>query len=254
MTTPKITFIFLLIGVMLVNIQLATSGTESKKVVLTLRVAGGYVPADYAFLDEAPQLVVHSDGTFIKRTDNRQTGITIWKEGRLGANRLKTLLRNITQLGFWKWDETKIQKEISKKELITDLPTTVISVLGDNERKTVSIYGLNIYFKEHALPSLKNPARIVQLLDNLTPQKINLPNKIEFFAINQKCLSREPFKPVPWPMKEFPVESADETCRDGARAEIKGPDAKVLVNVLSKNLNFEHKGNKYVIRYRPKFK
>lgn len=145
----------------------AIPAKKNREMVIILKRFGGYVPEKQALLDQTPVLAIFEDGSLTKRENDPQTGKPVRKEGRLEKKELDNLLRQLKKLGFWSWDNQKIQKAIFRRNLITDLPTTTLSVSVAGQTKTVSVYGLDEYHENFAIPELENPHAAVKLLEGL---------------------------------------------------------------------------------------
>lgn len=223
--------------------------------VIMMGVYGGYVPPDYAFLDEIPNLVIFGSGRFIQRVDDTKSGMTVWKEGYMDVKELKNLIQKINDLGFWEWDNKIIQKEISKRPLITDLPTTIITIALKDTQKVFQCYGLSVYSEK--INFLKKPMEVYNLLCSLEPQQIYYPKKIELFIMGLEDYLSYGYRDIkdkdiiPWHFKTFLNDSFEKIPQQGYRTQIGGKQVAQIVKVLSEHKYFEFKKKHYLIRYRP---
>jgi len=227
---------------------------SNKSVVITMGSYGGYVLPDYAFLDRIPNLVIFKNGYFIKRVDESENSISVWKEGYMEVEELKNLIQKINNLGFWKFNNKVIQKEISKRPLITDLPTTVITVALKGRKKVFECYGLSVYSRE--IKSLEKPMKVYNLLKSLEPQQLYYPERIEIFIMELKEYLFYRYTDIKdndiihWPFETFQVEKIS---KGGYQTQIDGKEVIAMVELLSKHKYFEFKNKQYLIRYRPYF-
>ena len=217
--------------------------------IVILKAAGGFVPEDYAFLDEFPYFVLFGDGRFIRRWDDPRQRITSWKIGTLNSQRVEQIMEQISAYGFWEWDTKAIQSEIQKADLITDLPTTSITVRLSNRQKTFFAYGLRQYLEHRQMNNLKNPALVLDLLEKLPPALPFLPDEIEILVMDaDRLVTPLQVEDVPWPLAVFPAD--EESLKTSAqRVSINDERIGPLVEILSRNSHFRYQGKQYLVRY-----
>ena len=221
--------------------------------VITLSARGGYVPPDYAFLDEAPYLVVYGNGRFHRREDDAKTRIARWNEGEMTLQQTEELIQALGQLGSWSWDTKAIQARIGKQKLITDLPTTSLTIVLSDREKTFSCYGLQQYAENYSMPELVNPLKATQKLEGLTPTRLAQPASVDTIAVPVDAADASQLKGVqPWPLADLAVvPSITKVNPAGHQSTFRGDAAKQITNVLSGGLYFSINNQSYVVRYRP---
>jgi hypothetical protein len=171
--------------------------------------------------------------------------------GTLNDPRVKEILHEITDLGFWEWDSKVIQAAIRDTDLIPDLPTTTITVRLKGRQKTFFAYGLRQYLEHRQIDLLKNPARVLDLLENLSPALPFLPDEIEILVMNTDRLVTPPqVEDVAWPLAVFPAD--EESLKSSEQlVSVTGERVGPLVEILSRNSLYQYGGKQYLVRYRP---
>ncbi len=135
--------------------------------VITVAAPGGYMTADAAFVVSIPYLVIQEDGRIIRLAQGPGGHWNVWKTGQLTTPSLPELLQRLEALGFWEWDSRAVEREVHATTLITDLPTTAITVRTGGREKTFACYGLRQYWQHHAIPALQQPVAALDLLEGL---------------------------------------------------------------------------------------
>ncbi len=135
------------------------------KPLISLELTGGFRAPPPTGFTPTPFLRIFDDGRVVTGLNSpNQKEFT----ANLSADELETLIKRISDLGFFDLDSKKIENEIQaagQKVLIADAPTTVITVRKDNESHAVSVYALGFVAQDlKEVKSLQSLAQIDKLL------------------------------------------------------------------------------------------
>lgn len=138
----------LLASLLLVTAGAASAATPAKpRVILSISVAGGFVPYEYAY-GTLPELVVYADGTAITPIVSRPTGGALprLRISRLAPSQLAGLTARARRAGLL---GGAIQYPMPQ---VTDLPTTTVTIVANGHTHTHAAYALGFPAKsEHGV-------------------------------------------------------------------------------------------------------
>jgi len=221
--------------------------------VITVAAPGGYVTADAAFVVSVPYLVIQEDGRIIRLAQGPGGYWNVWKTGQLTTPSLPELLQRLEALGFWEWDSRAVEREVHATTLITDLPTTAITVRAGGREKTFACYGLRQYWQHHAIPALQQPVAALDLLEGLPAPDIYYPPAGEVLLIPLDEPLPRNASPGAWPLPALPLRVSGGVHRGSLLGAYDGAEFRQIVEVLTRHSLIRFDGKYYTAAYRPVF-
>lgn len=222
---------------------------------------GGFTPPQYHALNQAPYILVFSDGRIIWRDDKAKyegKGVNpeIWREGLVKKETWKTFIEKARETNF-----LTVQKEppkppvpdangvISLRPVVSDAATTYLGLNLDGKPRVVAEYALGFLTEEDKEDKyLKSLIAFQKLVESLKPaeSKRYEPEAIKVMLFQAfMVLKADEVVPV-WPVQNTP--------RPGPIAyQYSGEDMKKILAVLADSKRVTVDGKSYNAVWAPAF-
>lgn len=223
---------------------------EKNRMVITLSASGGYVPLEGAFLGGVPYLAIDPEGRVIRLMPEPEGRLDCWKVGKLSREEVAALVQKLGELGFWEWDGPALEKEIFAKQLITDLPTTCLSVCWDGREKVFCCYGLRQYRSIHHLAGLEKPVQALKLLESLPVAQPYYPPEMEILLLPAERPAGAA-SAAAWPLAELPPLATEGPFRGYRLGRYQGGAVRQLLDLLQPDGHISIQGKPFRAVCRP---